>query len=105
MLNEMAEKSRVKIILDEKNLPFKREVVAISELLGIDIFSFASEGGFLAAVAEMDAQKVIKILQKYNPEAKIIGQAEKGKGVWLKTNVGSLKKIDTPRGKLVPRIC
>jgi hydrogenase expression/formation protein HypE len=109
VLNEMAEKSRVKIILDEKALPFKKETVAISELLGIDKFSFASEGRFVAAVAEKDAGKVIKILRKYNPEAKIIGRAESassaGKGVWLKTSVGSLKKIDTPRGKLVPRIC
>jgi len=105
VLNEIAEKSGVKIILDEKTLPFKKEVVAISELLGIDKFSFASEGRFVATVAKKDADKVIKILQKYNPETKIIGSVERGSGVWLKTAIGSIKKIETPRGKLVPRIC
>jgi hydrogenase expression/formation protein HypE len=105
VLNEIAEKSRVKIILDEKILPFKKEVVAISELLGIDKFSFASEGRFVAAVSSRDADKVIKILRKYNSEAKIIGTVERGSGVWLKTAIGSIKKIETPRGKLVPRIC
>jgi hydrogenase expression/formation protein HypE len=39
-LNEIAEKSRVKIILDEKNLPFKKDVAAISELLGVNLFAF-----------------------------------------------------------------
>ncbi|MDQ1284354.1 MAG: Hydrogenase expression/formation protein HypE [Patescibacteria group bacterium] len=105
VLNEIAEKSRVKIVLDEKTLPFKKEVVAISELLGIDKFSFASEGRFVATVAAKDADKTIKILQKYNREAKIIGAVERGHGVWLKTSIGSIKRIETPRGKLVPRIC
>lgn len=105
VLNEIAEKSNVKIILDERTLPFKKEVVAISELLGIDKFSFASEGRFVATVASSDAQKAIKILRKYNPEAKIIGSVERGNELWLKTLVGSVKKIETPRGKLVPRIC
>lgn len=105
VLNEMAKKSRVKITLDEKTLPFKKEAVAISELLGIDKFSFASEGRFVATVSPSDASKTIKILKKYNREARIIGIVEKGQGVWLKTSIGSIKKIETSRGKLVPRIC
>ena len=40
----MASKSKIKIILEEESLPFKKETVAIAELLGIDKFSFASEG-------------------------------------------------------------
>jgi len=115
VLNEIAEKSHVKIILDEKKLPFKKETVAISELLGIDKFSFASEGRFVATVSNKEAKKVVKILQRYNRQAKIIGHVERstrnvsqskaGWGVWLKTSIGSMKKIETPQGKLVPRIC
>lgn len=105
VLNEIAEKSRVKIILNEKMLPFKKEVISISELLGIDKFSFASEGRFVATVSSKNADEVIKILRRYNHEAKIIGKVERGRGVWLKTNIGSLKKIEVPRGKMVPRIC
>jgi hydrogenase expression/formation protein HypE len=102
---EIAEKSKVKIILAENLLPFKKETIAISELLGIDVLSFASEGRFIAAVSENNVKKVLTILKKYNKEAKIIGQVIKGRGVYLQTNLGSLRPIEMPRGKLVPRIC
>lgn len=102
---EMAEKSKVKVILEEKLLPYKKETKALAGLLGIDMLTFASEGRFIASISEKDAQKVLKILKKFNPEAKIIGRAEKGKGVLLQTLLGSQRPIEMPRGKLVPRIC
>lgn len=109
---EMAEKSKVNIVLDEETLPYKKETVALSELLGIDIFSLASEGRFIAAVSPKNAKKVLAILKKFNTEAKIIGRAEstgrgnKGeKGVFLKTSLGGLRPIEMPSGKLIPRIC
>ncbi|EKD46616.1 MAG: hypothetical protein ACD_67C00147G0003 [uncultured bacterium] len=102
---EMAEKSKVRIILEEGLLPYKKETMALAGLLGLDVFSFASEGRFICAVAEKDAEKVLKILKKFNKEAKIIGRAEKGSEVYLKTELGSLRHIEMPRGKLVPRIC
>lgn len=104
-LNEIAEKSKVKIILDEKNLPYNKEVVAISELLGVNLFAFPSEGRFIASVPEKFANSVVKILKKYNKTAKIIGEVQKGKGVFLNTKYGGLRPIEMPRGKLVPRIC
>ncbi len=104
-LVEMAEKSKVKVVLEEKLLPYKKETIALSELLGIDIFSLASEGRFIAAVSPGNAKKIIKILEKFNKEAKIIGRAEKGRGVFLQTSFGSLRPIEMPKGKLIPRIC
>lgn len=102
---EIAEKSKVKIILEEEFLPFKKETLAIAGLLGIDVLSFASEGRFICSVAQKDAKKVLQILKKFNPEAKIIGRTEKGRSVFLKTTLGSLRPVEMPRGKLVPRIC
>ncbi len=102
---EMAAKSKVKIVLEEENLPYKKETTAITELLGIDIFSLASEGRFIAAVSPENAKKVLTILKKFNKEAKIIGRAEKGKGVFLKTVLGGVRPIEMPGGKLIPRIC
>ena len=109
---EIAEKSKVKIVLDEQTLPFKKETSAIANFLGIDVLSFASEGRFIAAVPEKDSQKVLKILKTFNKEAKIIGRVEKpvrrgggGNSVFLKTNLGIERKIEMPKGKLVPRIC
>lgn len=105
VLNEMAEKSKTKFVLEEKNQPFKKETVAISELLGIDYFSFPSEGRFVATVRKKYSKKVIEILRGFNKNAKIIGEVQKGRGVWIATEIGSLKKIEVPRGKLIPRIC
>lgn len=105
VLNEMAEKSKVKFVLDEKNIPFGKETVSLSELLGIDKFFFPSEGRFVATTSKKNSQKVLSILQKYNKEAKIIGKVEGGKGVYLKTELGGMRKIENARGKLIPRIC
>lgn len=104
-LIEMAGKSKVKVVLDEKDMPYKDEVVAITELLGLDIFSLASEGRFIASVSEKNVEKALSILQKYNKEAKIIGKAHKGSGLFLKTKLGGLRPLEMPRGKLIPRIC
>ncbi len=108
-LYEMAKKSGARVVLEESKLPYKREAFALSELLGIDIFSLPSEGRFIAAVSEKDAPKTLKILKKFNTEAKIIGKAEKtnnkNSGVFIKTNIGGMREIEMPKGKLIPRIC
>jgi hydrogenase expression/formation protein HypE len=104
-LVEIAEKSKVRVILDEKKIPYKKETIAITELLGIDIFSLASEGRFIAAVTPKNINKVLKILKSFNKDAKVIGRASHGRGVYLKTNLGGLRPIEMPKGKLIPRIC
>jgi len=104
-INEIAKKSNVKIILDEKQLPYKKEVVALTELLGLDIFNLPSEGRFIASVSQENTELALNKLKKFNQEAKIIGQVETGEGVFLKTKLNSLRKIEMPRGKLIPRIC
>lgn len=102
---EMAEKSKVKVVIEEELLPYKKETHAIADLLGIDVLSFASEGRFIAAVSQKDVKKVLDILKKFNPTAKVIGRVERGKGVFLETAIGSMRPVEMPRGKLVPRIC
>ncbi len=102
---EMAEKGRVKIVLEEEKIPFKKETLALTSLLGIDPFTLPSEGRFIAGVRGRYALKAVKILQKFNKEATIIGEVKKGRRVFLKTKIGSLKPILMPEGKLIPRIC
>jgi hydrogenase expression/formation protein HypE len=109
-LVEMAEKSGSQITMDEKTLPYKKEVVAVTELLGLDKFSLASEGRFIASVSPRNVDKVLRELQKFNKEAKVIGRAKKAKtkkevGVFVETDLGGKRKIEMPRGKLIPRIC
>lgn len=105
-LVEMASKSNARVILDEEKLPYKKDVVAVSELLGVDIFSLASEGRFIASVSSSNTKKVLDILKEFNQEASVIGVVEGGAaGVYLKTSIGGLRPIEMPKGKLVPRIC
>jgi len=100
-LNEIADKSKVKIVLSEKNLPYKKAVTSICNLLGLSIFDLASEGRFIAAV---DPDKTDNILAQLK-NAKIIGKVETGSGLYLKTSLDTLKEIRPSSGKLIPRIC
>ncbi|HUT21836.1 MAG TPA: hydrogenase expression/formation protein HypE [Candidatus Bipolaricaulota bacterium] len=104
-MNEIAAKSKIKIVLDEDKLPYKKEVFALTELLGIELFTLPSEGRFIAAVSPQNTDEALKKLQEFNPEAKIIGKCFEGEGVFLKTKLGSERQIEEPRGKLIPRIC
>jgi hydrogenase expression/formation protein HypE len=103
-LNELAQKSKVKIIIEEEKIPIKKEVRAISELLGIDVLGLACEGRFVGGVEPKFSQAALKTLKKYNRQAAIIGQVEKGQGVYLQTTWGQ-RVLEMPVGKLVPRIC
>lgn len=104
VMNELSEKSRVKIALNEKSIPISKQTVSIAKLLGINELSLASEGRFVAGVAERHSDKVIKILKKFNKDSCIIGRVEKGEAVFVKNFMGE-KKLELPSGVLVPRIC
>ncbi len=102
--NEMAEKSGVKIVLEKNKIPIKKETIAICRLLGLSEYSIASEGRFVAGILAKDAEKVLRILRRFNSDAAIIGEVSKGKGVFIQNELGE-KKLDVPQGNLVPRIC
>jgi len=104
-LNEMAEKSNVRIVLDEGKIPVKKEVKAVCELLGLNAYEIASEGRFVCGIKSEYAEKCLKILKKFNEDAAIIGEVVEGKEVIIKTAIGWTRILDIPEGKMVPRIC
>jgi len=107
-LNELAEKSRKRIIIYEDKIPIRREVKAASEMLGIDPLTIANEGKVLIGVSKEDAESVLEILRKNKKgrDAEIIGVVDgKGKDVVLETIVGGRKLLEKPYGDPVPRIC
>jgi len=65
----------------------------------------ANEGTFIVAVDNKASQKALEILKNFNPSASIIGEVVEGKRVILKTEYGSKRYIDLPKGELLPRIC
>jgi len=107
-LNEIAEKSRVSMIIEEEMIPLKEEVIGLSELLGIDPLILASEGKVVLIVDRERAEEVVKSLRRegFN-EASIIGEVKEGKPgfVILRSSFGGLRLLDKPIGEITPRIC
>ena len=108
-LNEFAEKSNLGILIDEEKIPFRREVKAASEMLGIDPLNVANEGKVVLSVRSDNADNVLKEMRKsrYGKKAEIIGEVtEENKGrVILNTVVGGKRILEKPRGDPVPRVC
>jgi hydrogenase expression/formation protein HypE len=104
ILHEMARKAKVKIVLNEEQVPIRKEVKAVTEILGLSVYELACEGRFICGVRPRFARQVLARLKKYNKKAALIGRVEKGKDVILQTRFGQ-RALPMPEGKLVPRIC
>lgn len=102
--NEMREKSDLGLTLIEEHIPLRDEVRAITELLGIDAYSLASEGRFACVVAPESASQVVETLRTFNPLAADIGEFSEGDSVIVETLFGK-RILGMPGGVLVPRIC
>ena len=109
VLNEMAEGTRLGMIIDEKNIPVPQKVRAACELLGIDPLTLANEGVAVIAVSPGGAGKVLSLLRAHplGRQARVIGTVsnkERGRLI-LNTVVGTQRVVDLPAGELLPRIC
>jgi hydrogenase expression/formation protein HypE len=104
VLNELSKRNKVGMIIDETNVPFKKEVRSVTEMLGLDIYTLASEGRFVCVVGAGDAEATVGILKKFNTEAALIGEITPGNQVIIKTKIGT-RLLPEPTGSLVPRIC
>ncbi len=108
-LNDWARGAGVGILVHEEKVPMKEEVVAASEMLGIDPFTVANEG---KAVIGVEARKALEVLHalrstKLGKEAEIIGEVvDKYRGrVVMETVVGGKRIMEPPIGDPVPRVC
>ena len=107
-LNEMAESSRVRIILDETRLPVAESVRGLCEILGFDPLYLANEGKALLIVDGGAADAILDSIRQsgYGKNAAAIGEVAEGpQGVVLKTAVGGMRAVDYPVGDQLPRIC
>jgi hydrogenase expression/formation protein HypE len=107
-LHEMAEKSRVGIVLDEIALPVTAQVRAAGELLGIDPLHVANEGKAILGVRREAAELVLQTLRALplGREAAIIGTCtdERVGAVILDTGFGR-RLVTELEGEPLPRIC
>ncbi|RLE82712.1 MAG: hydrogenase expression/formation protein HypE [Thermoprotei archaeon] len=110
LLNDWAASSGTVIVIEEDKIPVREEVLAYSEMLGIDPLSLASEGVAVLGVARDVAEDVLNFIkEKGFREASIIGEVKAGKrysGIVLyKSSIGGTRILEPPRGEIVPRIC
>jgi len=109
VLNEMASKGGVGVILDEAKLPIDPAVRAASEMLGIDPLQITNEGKAILAVKPKYCEKVLRAVRntKYGKKACVIGEvtAKHPKEVVMKTVVGGSRLVESPIGDPAPRIC
>ncbi len=106
---EIAQVSRMRIILEESAIPVMEEVRGACEILGFDPLYIANEGRFAAFIPERHADKATEILRLSFPELEIrvIGKVEEAISgqVILKSAIGSERVLDMLSGDQLPRIC
>jgi hydrogenase expression/formation protein HypE len=107
-LHEMADKSRVGMIVDEPALPITPQVRAAGELLGIDPMHVANEGKALLGVRPNVADTILGALRAHplGRAAAIIGTCtgDRVGNVILDTGFGR-RLVTEPDGEPLPRIC
>jgi hydrogenase expression/formation protein HypE len=107
-LHEMAEKSRVGIVLDEASLPVRDEVRAAAELLGIDPLHVANEGKAVIGVRSEAADALVATLREHP-----LGRSAAVVGTCLGDHIGALvldtgfgrRLVAEIEGEPLPRIC
>ena len=108
-LNEIAERSRVGIELEESSLPIHEEVRGACELLGLDPLYVANEGKLIAIVAPEAVSAVLAAVRCHalGAEAQIIGTVKKENPglVTMRTPLGTTRVVDMLAGDQLPRIC
>jgi hydrogenase expression/formation protein HypE len=107
-LHEMASKSGVGIVLQERAIPVTPAVRAVGELLGIDPLNVANEGKALLGVRAGSADAVLDLLRAHplGRRAAIIGACvgERRGSIILDTGFGK-RLLAEPEGEPLPRIC
>jgi hydrogenase expression/formation protein HypE len=109
VLNEIAGRSRVGMVLREQEIPVRDAVRGACEMLGLDPLYVANEGKLVAIVAREIADGVLAAMRRHplGTESRIIGEVvEQHAGmVLMKTSVGGTRVVDVLFGEQLPRIC
>ncbi|MGM0575382.1 MAG: hydrogenase expression/formation protein HypE [Myxococcota bacterium] len=108
VLNEMAAKGGVGVLLEEARVPLTDEVRAASELLGIDPLHVANEGKAVLGVRPDVADAVLEAIRSHplGARAAVVGRCidEHHGRVILDTGFGR-RLLTEPEGEPLPRIC
>ena len=107
-LQELADASGCRLVLDDTAIPVRDDVRGACEILGLDPLHSACEGRFLVAVPEAAAGSALSVLRT-RPEtagAVAVGWAETGDpAVLRRLATGVERRVVLPAGEQLPRIC
>jgi hydrogenase expression/formation protein HypE len=109
VLNEIAVRSKVGMVVRETELPVRDTVRGACEILGLDPLYVANEGKLVAIVPSEDANSIVARMQQnvLGRDARVIGDvvADHSGMVLMKTEIGGTRVLDTLFGEQLPRIC
>jgi hydrogenase expression/formation protein HypE len=108
-LNEIAQQSKVGMLLQEALIPVLPQVAGACELLGLDPLYIANEGKLVAIVAPEAASAVLAAMRAHplGLRATQIGLVSEDANyfVQMSTNFGGRRVVDWLSGEPLPRIC
>lgn len=109
VLNEACKGQSWGVLLEEKNLPWRRETASLAEVMGIDLLYVASEGRLVLVCEEGVATEILARWRQLpeGQDAALVGVVLPSGGgrVVLNTVAGTKRFVEMPRGELLPRIC
>ena len=108
-LCDISERSCAAIRIREVDLPVRREVRGICDLLGLDPLAVANEGNAVVICPASEAASALRALRasELGKNAALIGAVEAGApgAVILETSAGGERLVEMPMGDDLPRIC
>ncbi len=109
VLNEIAGRSEVGMLLHESDIPIRDTVRGACEILGLDPLYVANEGKLVAIVPPDSADAVVERMRQHplGGEARVVGVVTDDHAgmVLMKTVIGGIRVVDTLFGEQLPRIC
>jgi hydrogenase expression/formation protein HypE len=109
VLNEIAARSGVGMILRETEIPVHDAVRGACEVLGLDPLYVANEGKLVAIVSAAVAPQLLAAMRRHplGADSRILGEviAQPAGMVLMKTSVGGTRVVDVLFGEQLPRIC
>jgi hydrogenase expression/formation protein HypE len=111
VFHEVAQRSGLRMNLDESDIPIRPQARAVCDLLGLEPLSLACEGRVVLWVPAASAAQAVAALREHplGRDAAQLGRAcpgEAGKPpVVLNTSVGGERPMDLLSGADLPRIC
>jgi hydrogenase expression/formation protein HypE len=102
--NELCGQHKLGMLLQEQDIPVKKQVKAVTDMLGLNVYELACEGRFLCIADRGLACGVEQELKRFNADSAVVGAVTEGDKVVVQTELGK-RILALPTGRIVPRIC